>query len=939
MSSRVEEILNGTYEGKPQSRIEALLAGGAGSGGSGLSQTQVNNIVDSKISEVFSNLGETIDSKVLEAIEDLDISSGGDGGSSASKIDTLFEDTTYQGITNGTINLSESITNYDTIGFITINTVGNKEIRNSISCDVEFMIDYLITNNKILTITGYTSEYINLQMPDTRTMNIESVDRNAIVKILGIKRTNIPVIDESTILFDTPTAISTNGMVFELNDDIRKYDQVIIYRGPYSNLSTKYSGVTIYKRDIIDSIDNGNAPIRVGSNNWFSFHTSADGRSIVIDQADYSAIHEIIGVKTNVLKLNHIEADISGRILNLPQKTNLIASEISLSNGMTIQLNDSIKNYDVLLFQHKYLNGSNIGYAEHEYDVSIMNFGDSSKQILSEIENGVNVWWYPNSDGDAINVNVYGGNQHTITKIIGIKNPSFFDESLLPVQDGLIRWYDAINNTGTGAHDNAASTWKDLTGNGDATVSGSDIWADNSVSPAYGYIVTDLLFDSAFYASKSFTFEAYVDMLLNDGTIYHPIIYNKTFCFQMNPSHLLEFAIETVSNNSWTRWVANADDARPFAKKLIDMAVDPINKTVTFYIDGQQVYQGSFSAFTNSDSVPIVIGSLPPNSSDASRFHFRGLIHDVRIYDKALTPEEVQHNYAYSSQRYSNQPKIKIVNPPVFTSAEWDSLSVSEKKTKGEVIIRDAISGYERGILVNGSDYSPNPKISIIGDIGTATGKTFKIPSYGMYMVVMALPYEGTGSISMPQDATIISSIDRDDIANGRRLCVYIATLQRNSEVTINISVSQWPGRAGFIAKIDNIQSIINTDVNVVAQADNTTTIDDSIKEYNNYYLIYGVGIGKQPGNVRDSTPVNSDEIAVTTGDWGVNSANRIAICKGSKVPNYQFYGYDGGFSAIVTWRIVTWLSDDPGESLTYKIEEPSQVIEEEDHENEEPAY
>lgn len=925
MSSRVEEILNGTYEGKPQSRIEALLAGGAGSGGSGLSQTQVNNIVDSKISEVFSNLGETIDSKVLEAIEDLDISSGGDGGSSASKIDTLFEDTTYQGITNGTINLSESITNYDTIGFITINTVGNKEIRNSISCDVEFMIDYLITNNKLLTITGYTSEYINLQMPDTRTMNIESVDRNAIVKILGIKRTNIPVIDESTILFDTPTAISTNGMVFELNDDIRKYDQVIIYRGPYSNLSTKYSGVTIYKRDIIDSIDNGNAPIRVGSNNWFSFHTSADGRSIVINQADYSAIHEIIGVKTNVLKLNHIEADISGRILNLPQKTNLIASEISLSNGMTIQLNDSIKNYDVLLFQHKYLNGSNIGYAEHEYDVSIMNFGDSSKQILSEIENGVNVWWYPNSDGDAINVNVYGGNQHTITKIIGIKNPSFFDESLLPVQDGLIRWYDAINNTGTGAHDNAASTWKDLTGNRDATVSNNSAWGDKSIYPKYSAINDNTFIYNN--PTNSISLEMYLTIHTASGwqTLFDLAQQGGIFIGIENG--VLKAGIHDGSNYHRLLYTIPS-----FMSKIhMIFTLDINSKVEILYVNGQKIEEANLSNLRYSTNI-LNIG----RDNGTADIMNDGFIHDVRIYDKVLTPEEVQHNYAYSSQRYSNQPKIKIVNPPVFTSAEWDSLSVSEKRSKGEVIIRDAISGYERGILVNGSDYSPNPKISIIGDIGTATGKTFKIPSYGMYMVVMTLPYEGTGSISMPQDATIISSIDRDDIANGRRLCVYIATLQRNSEVAINVSVSQWPGRAGFIAKIDNVQSIINTDVNVVAQADNTTTIDDSIKEYDNYYLIYGVGIGKQPGNARDSTPVNSDEIAVTTGDWGVNSANRIAICKGSKVPNYQFYGYDGGFSAIATWRIVTWLSDDPGESLTYK---PSQVIEEEDHENEEPAY
>ena len=49
------------------------------------------------------------------------------------------------------------------------------------------------------------------------------------------------------------------------------------------------------------------------------------------------------------------------------------------------------------------------------------------------------------------------------------------------VQDGLVAQYDGINNVGHGlAHSNSATTWVDLTGNGnDGTVNAAVTWSDN----------------------------------------------------------------------------------------------------------------------------------------------------------------------------------------------------------------------------------------------------------------------------------------------------------------------------------------------------------------------------------------------------------------------------------------------------------------------------
>ena len=50
---------------------------------------------------------------------------------------------------------------------------------------------------------------------------------------------------------------------------------------------------------------------------------------------------------------------------------------------------------------------------------------------------------------------------------------------------------------------------------------------------------------------------------------------------------------------------------------------------------------------------PIVLGVNPFNSSyDADTF-FKGRIYSVRIYNKALTEEEILHNYNYDKEKFN----------------------------------------------------------------------------------------------------------------------------------------------------------------------------------------------------------------------------------------------------------------------------------------------
>lgn len=52
----------------------------------------------------------------------------------------------------------------------------------------------------------------------------------------------------------------------------------------------------------------------------------------------------------------------------------------------------------------------------------------------------------------------------------------------------------------------------------------------------------------------------------------------------------------------------------------------------------------------------------------------------------------------------------------LLTQSQWDTLSTAEKQAKGLVAIEQAVSGYNRGILVNGADFQPVGDLLIYSD-------------------------------------------------------------------------------------------------------------------------------------------------------------------------------------------------------------------------------
>lgn len=82
----------------------------------------------------------------------------------------------------------------------------------------------------------------------------------------------------------------------------------------------------------------------------------------------------------------------------------------------------------------------------------------------------------------------------------------------------------------------------------------------------------------------------------------------------------------TISDNNWHHVVASRSGS-----------------TMSFYIDGDSAGTASFSGSFNNNSFDIWIGNDGVSSPTAGTFD--GLIDDVRVYNRALTPSEIQRLY------------------------------------------------------------------------------------------------------------------------------------------------------------------------------------------------------------------------------------------------------------------------------------------------------
>ena len=226
------------------------------------------------------------------------------------------------------------------------------------------------------------------------------------------------------------------------------------------------------------------------------------------------------------------------------------------------------------------------------------------------------------------------------------------------VQRGLVACYDGIDNAGTGTHDPAATTWADLTGNGNTGALGTNVsWLDNGwTNAAAGYPVSVSNGLSATTGSGFFTAE-FACTPARTST-------RECFFSQYNEgSHEVDGAVALEHNSGGnssgklryfllrtgnTQSIDILSDLTISAGEFssVSAAVTPTNRV--FRLNGTAAFTNRMEVSVVPADCPSLIGGDPYRPQMA----FYGTYNAFRLYDCALTEEESEVNAAIDAIRF-----------------------------------------------------------------------------------------------------------------------------------------------------------------------------------------------------------------------------------------------------------------------------------------------
>ena len=250
------------------------------------------------------------------------------------------------------------------------------------------------------------------------------------------------------------------------------------------------------------------------------------------------------------------------------------------------------------------------------------------------------------------------------------------------VRRGLVAHYDGVDNVGTGTHDPAATTWTDLTGNGNTgTLAANVAWAaDGWVNDADCYPVSlSAGTISPVTASKTFTAQFAVTPSRSNArqcffgqysspgiTIEHnaggPNDGRIRLYYNLGNAVSLEYPTITVAAGEWASITATS---RPGQQTVWKNGLESESKANTLY--------GTLSAECNS-----TIGSdiVRPNMA------FRGTYNVFRLYDRVLSDDEIKVNAAVDAVRFGGKTTAQVSPlPDGWSFDENDTLMVTLSAT------------------------------------------------------------------------------------------------------------------------------------------------------------------------------------------------------------------------------------------------------------------
>lgn len=230
-------------------------------------------------------------------------------------------------------------------------------------------------------------------------------------------------------------------------------------------------------------------------------------------------------------------------------------------------------------------------------------------------------------------------------------------ESVNCVTEGLIAYWDGINNTGSG-HDSSVTTWADIIGGYDLTKTGSGTsWNNDSLQ----FSGTN---GSGYYRSTYWEYPQYatIEIVLEPAsasTMCITAIEKSTNTVDGYPDtydtrRFALFSDNTIGfygrrGNSYTNPIAGGITG---IRKLV--AVYNGFDVVKAFANNVQLSVGSNShSFTYINDKQLMVGDQSLSASDNRHYPYSGKIYALRVYNRILTDAEITTNFNYDNARFS----------------------------------------------------------------------------------------------------------------------------------------------------------------------------------------------------------------------------------------------------------------------------------------------
>ena len=272
--------------------------------------------------------------------------------------------------------------------------------------------------------------------------------------------------------------------------------------------------------------------------------------------------------------------------------------------------------------------------------------------------------------------------------------------SLSYVTPGLVALYDGIDNAGYGTHDSNATTWVDLTGNGNDGACtniiswSADSWSVsescNPITVGYGISAVtatgEFTIQFACKPTRSTSRECFFSQHNNGSPkgigIEHNGVKNKSE---------VRFYSDALVTSAYSDPNAGAFPGDEWAQGTVTVSDKMTN--IGFWKNGSQlntIYLAAFTEQTYASACASVIGGEPRTNRDMA---FRGTYNAFRLYSRPLTADEIKVNAAVDAIRFNGASASSCTLSGGYSFASDGTLMVdvsATASTGGKVALADA---------------------------------------------------------------------------------------------------------------------------------------------------------------------------------------------------------------------------------------------------------